>query len=562
MTEAWLGGIAAVLSLVGWALVARGAWGLAQSWLGPIGPQPESAKGALWLALTAGAAAVVVAAGLVPSRGQGLTVPLAWPVLPLGSWALVVAGLGLLSALWRATVAGGPLAATAPWAVATLIAGAWAVADPGEAKLLTGAAVLPWGVLAAVLLLGTGCAALLARADRGSRGRAKGVLRQAALIGASAFFALPVAWMLLTSFREPGDDVGGRLLWLPMVTEQHQYEDPSRPLVGLSVRGRAAQATVLRQEGDTLHLELERPYPLRGERLSVPAVATQPLLRSADVVTARIDGREERAFVIGRLVGGRAEVETFATGERTTLEPGAFTPVRRPGLRGETYGEALEWLPESTDSGLVTLSNSLWLAGLSVVGTVLSCSFAAYGFARMRFPGRAALFALLLATLMLPSAVTLVPKFLLWRSLGAVDTLVPVWLPTFFGSAFFVFLLRQAFLTVPRELEDAAKIDGCTPVRTYWSVVLPQVRPVLAVVAVWTFIGAWNDFLGPLVYVSSPERLPVAYALQLFHADRGSDAALAMAAATLSTVPVFLVFLVGLRALSDGLVWAGLAGKS
>jgi len=196
-----------------------------------------------------------------------------------------------------------------------------------------------------------------------------------------------------------------------------------------------------------------------------------------------------------------------------------------------------------------------------VLGTILSSSIVAYAFSRMRFPGRDALFAVLLSTMMLPGAVTLMPQFLIFRSLGWIDTLYPLWVPAFFASAFNVFLLRQFFKGIPMELEDAAKIDGCSYLRTFWTVMLPQIKPALAVIAVWTFMGAWNNFMGPLIYVNSPENMPLSYALQLFQGDRGAEPGLLMAFATLCIVPVLTVFFFAQRYFIEGVTLSGLGGR-
>src|ERR1019366_5726587 len=121
--------------------------------------------------------------------------------------------------------------------------------------------------------------------------------------------------------------------------------------------------------------------------------------------------------------------------------------------------------------------------------TILSSALVAYGFSRLRFPGKNALFIVLVSTMMLPAAVTMLPTFLIFRQLGWIDTLYPLWVPSFFASAFNVFLLRQFFMNIPMELEDAAKIDGCSYAKTFWSVMLPQIKPALAVIAIWTFMG-------------------------------------------------------------------------
>lgn len=168
---------------------------------------------------------------------------------------------------------------------------------------------------------------------------------------------------------------------------------------------------------------------------------------------------------------------------------------------------------------------------------------------------------LLLSTMMLPGAVTMLPTFLIFRTLGWIDTLYPIWVPSFFASAFNVFMLRQFFMQIPMELEDAAKIDGCSYWRTFWSVMVPQVKPALAVIGIWTTLGAWNNFIGPLIYINSPEKMPIAYALQLFQSDRGTEAGLMMAFTTLSVMPVVLLFFVAQKYFIEGVTLSGLGGR-
>lgn len=153
------------------------------------------------------------------------------------------------------------------------------------------------------------------------------------------------------------------------------------------------------------------------------------------------------------------------------------------------------------------------------------------------------------------------PQFLIFRQLGWIDTLLPLWVPAFFGSAFNIFMLRQFFLGVPMELEDAAKIDGCSYFGSFWRVMLPQVKPALAVIAIWTFMGAWNNFMGPLIYTNSPENMPVSYAIQLFQGDRGAEPGLVMALTTLSVLPVLLVFFFAQKYFIEGVQLSGLGGR-
>jgi multiple sugar transport system permease protein len=167
----------------------------------------------------------------------------------------------------------------------------------------------------------------------------------------------------------------------------------------------------------------------------------------------------------------------------------------------------------------------------------------------------------LLSTMMLPGAVTLLPQFLIFRQLGWVDTLMPLWVKAFFASAFNVFLLGQFFRTIPMELEDAAKIDGSGYLTTFWRVMMPQIKPALAVIAIWTFVAAWNDFQGPLVYINSPENMPISYATQLYLGERGAEPGLMMAFVTMSMLPVLLLFFFAQRYFIEGVTLSGLGGR-
>ena len=225
------------------------------------------------------------------------------------------------------------------------------------------------------------------------------------------------------------------------------------------------------------------------------------------------------------------------------------------------YVEALMYLPPETYYGWTFLKNSLILTILSVLGTVLSSSMVAYSFARLKWPGREGWFKVMLVTMMIPGAVTLMPQFLIFRSLGWIDTLRPLWVPAFFGSAFNIFLLRQFFLGIPNELEDAAKIDGCGPFATYWKVMLPQVKPALAAIAIMAVLAAWNNFQGPLIYLSSPEQMPMAYGLQLYQQDHAGEPGLMMAASTMVVLPIVVLFFFSQRYFIEGVSLSGLGGR-
>jgi multiple sugar transport system permease protein len=238
--------------------------------------------------------------------------------------------------------------------------------------------------------------------------------------------------------------------------------------------------------------------------------------------------------------------------EQITTAPYSWWP--RP-WHWENYAEAVRAIPF-----LRYLTNSVVLCLGSVLGTLVSCSLVAYGFARLRWPGRDLLFGLMIATMLLPWQVTMVPRFLLIRELGLYDTLGALIVPKFFGEAFYIFLLRQFFLTLPQEMIDAARVDGCSELGVLWRVVLPLARPALATVAVLEFIAAWNDYGGPLLYLNDPERFPLAYGLEQFVSSHSSETHLLLAAAVLFTLPMLVLFFCAQRFFIRGIATTGLKG--
>ena len=206
-------------------------------------------------------------------------------------------------------------------------------------------------------------------------------------------------------------------------------------------------------------------------------------------------------------------------------------------------------------------SNTLIIATLNVIGVLITASMAAYAFARLRFPGRDLIFMILLSTLMLPFAVLMIPRYIQFRELGWLDTWLPLIVPNWFGgSVFFIFLLRQFFRTIPRDLSDAAKIDGASEFRIYWQIVLPLSKPALAVVAVFVFLDTWNDFLAPLIYLTSPSKYTVSLGLAQFMGNYTTQWAYLMAASTLMIIPTIALFIVAQRYFVHGVVLTGVKG--
>jgi ABC-type glycerol-3-phosphate transport system permease component len=211
--------------------------------------------------------------------------------------------------------------------------------------------------------------------------------------------------------------------------------------------------------------------------------------------------------------------------------------------------------------------NSVFLYGLPVtIAVTISSSFIAYGFSRLQWPGRDWMFGIVLATLMIPYAVTMVPLFIIWRNFGLINTYWPLVIPAFFGSAYGIFLLRQFYLTIPQELSDAARIDGSNELGIWWRIMLPLAKPALTVVALFTFIGTWNDYLGPLIYINRPEQFPVALGvnqLRLAATGMGTTANVypyLMAVSTIVTIPVIVLFYFAQRTFIEGVTTTGLKG--
>jgi len=204
--------------------------------------------------------------------------------------------------------------------------------------------------------------------------------------------------------------------------------------------------------------------------------------------------------------------------------------------------------------------NSIVVAVLSVIGTVLSSSLVAFGFARYRAKGSNLLFMLVLSTLMLPYPAVMIPQFLLFTQLGLHDSLVPLILPSFFGSAYTIFLLRQFFATLPGELYDAGRMDGCSEFRLYWNLTLPLAGPALATVSIFSFIWSWNDLLSPVLYLDSQENftLPIGMAAMLSSKFRIAPWNLLMASSLLATLPIVVIFAAAQRRFVQGIVLTGI----
>ena len=224
-------------------------------------------------------------------------------------------------------------------------------------------------------------------------------------------------------------------------------------------------------------------------------------------------------------------------------------------LRFSNYSFALTLMPFARYA-----FNTVVITFAACIGTVLSSALVAFAFARLEAPGKGVLFTLMLGTVMLPSMVTMIPTFIIFKTVGWYDSLLPLIVPAFFGNAFYIFLMRQFFLTIPVELEEAAKIDGCGTFRIFWQIIMPLSKPVLVSVAVFAFVAHWNDFMGPLIYLRSVEQRTLALGLATFSDVWGVDVVSLMAASTAVLLPLIIIFFLAQKYFVQGIVTTGLKG--
>jgi multiple sugar transport system permease protein len=342
------------------------------------------------------------------------------------------------------------------------------------------------------------------------------------LLVGSAVFILPFLWMVSGSFKD-----------LETVFE---YPPSLLPMETLAIE----------RGGKRLKLVSYEPALRGGGRPVVSVGRHAPPQRAL-----LLDQRPGQYLVAPLRDGERHEhpvAEWVATGQVTLL--------RRVHFRTENYAAAWTAKPFTR----FTL-NTLFVTFCCILGQVLSASLVAFAFARLEWPGRNLLFFGMLATMMLPGEVTMIPNYLIFRHLGWIDTFLPLIVPSFLGGgAFFIFLFRQFFLTLPRELDEAARVDGCSSLRIYWSVLMPLCKPILATIAVFSFVAHWNDFLTPLIYLNSSEKFTLALGLQFFRGTYETDMHLLMAASTLVLLPVILVFFFAQKQFVKSIVLTGMKG--
>ena len=290
----------------------------------------------------------------------------------------------------------------------------------------------------------------------------------------------------------------------------------------------------------------------------VVVARSAPRERAASVrLTRRLAALATHVLLVGGLV---LVFFPIAWALSTSLKPYGdiflYPPIWIPDpIQWQNYVQAMT----TADFGRYFL-NTAFITLVDIVAKTMSCSLVAFAFARLRWWGRDVLFMVMLSTLMLPQQVTLIPQFIIYRQLGWIDTFLPLIVPNLFGGPFFTFLLRQFFLSIPTDLDDAARIDGCSSFGVFWRIILPLSRPALMMVAIYVFNITWNDFFGPLIYLHNRNNYTISLGLQAFQTQAGPEWHLIMAASLVAMLPVLVLFFFGQRYFIQGVVFSGVKG--
>jgi ABC-type glycerol-3-phosphate transport system permease component len=295
-----------------------------------------------------------------------------------------------------------------------------------------------------------------------------------------------------------------------------------------------------------------------------PAVAAVPVERVGRTTTRRLRLRDAVYYVVLVALALLFAFPLFWTVSSSLKSPSeilSYPPIIFPAT--PQWGNYLRVFTKAPFGQWIF--NTLFVVVLGTIGAVLSSTLVAYSFARFRYRGRDLIFLLTLGTLMLPAQVTLIPQYIIWSKLGFVNTLYPLWLPQWFGGgAFSIFLMRQFIMTIPRELDEAALIDGANRFRIFWMILLPLCLPALATITIISFIAGWDDYLTPLIYLNSQQMYTLALGLSLFrnYPETGGlpQQHLLMAAAVMTTLPPIVLFFAAQRYFVRGIVLSGLKG--
>jgi multiple sugar transport system permease protein len=388
------------------------------------------------------------------------------------------------------------------------------------------------------------------------------------LLAIASLFLLPFIWMTVTSLKPLGQTMTLPPTWIPKAALA-------------TLEGKRVIVEKEKQLDEDHVIIIQRGGHDVGVRKLLPASAVKDGKAQVKFTLAGREMLEPEPVpveIAKKCPAGYWHVKEWApeyTGDREkSQEDARWDCVPPEDVTEETnafwsnYRSALARMRQKTDppqwyaAGFPRyLLNTLWVCMLSVTGVVVSCTLVAYAFAFLEFKGRNLLFAITLAVMMVPFPATMVPIFDVFRSLGWVGTFKPLWVPAWFGGAFFIFLLRQFFLGLPKDLLDAARIDGCSELEILWHVVVPLARPALAMVALFQFLGSWKDFMGPMLYLTDRSQFTLSLGLQAFQSQHGGTPwHLAMAASMMFSLPLLVLFLLARKTFMRGIAMTGIKG--
>lgn len=386
----------------------------------------------------------------------------------------------------------------------------------------------------------------------------------------ACIFVIPLVWMITTSLKTPTEIFTIPPKWLPIskivvnydtkliakgsgIAKISKGEEGAR-IVDIIKEGKIVSSVVVPLVGE-LYVKNKDVIKTGDLVAQIPSSGIAKIIKNADGTSlVKILSKSGYTIYEYNLPKGTK----FYIKDGDAVKVGQHIATIMP--QWHNYIEA--WAPKALNETFNTyLLNTVIITTSAIIGVLLSSTFVAYGFARFRFPFRDLLFLLMISTMMIPVQVTMIPTFILFKYLGWIDTFLPLIVPTFFGGgAFNIFLIRQFFMTIPYELDDAAKIDGCNYFQILYIILLPLVKPALITVAIFGFVYNWNDFLNPLIYLNSSSKYTLALGLQTFTTMYGSYYHLMMAASTIVLLPVLIVFFLGQRYFIEGVATSGLKG--
>ncbi len=369
------------------------------------------------------------------------------------------------------------------------------------------------------------------------------------LIGGSALFLIPLLWMLSTALKPIEQTMSMPPTWIPY----RLYIEESGQLVEVKSLETIETPMVLIQGPAAEETQLVPRARLQDQQLKTVDAEGVEILQPVQVLKDLPATRENPWYRIAR-VEAQADGAPSATALEVVPGPGL---IRKACFRWDNFSKAvaaMKFFP-------MYLKNTLILCLLTVIGTVSSSALAAYGFARIPWRGRNKVFLIAMATMMVPFPVVMVPVYTLFRMMGWIGTLKPLWVGSFCAAAFNVFLLRQFFMSIPKDLSDAARIDGCNEFRIFLQIILPLCKPALMVIGLFQFMGTWNDFLGPLIYLTNQKDFTLALGLQFFQSQHGgTEWHYLMAASTLIVIPVIVLFFFTQKTFIEGISMTGIKG--